>query len=380
MTTERKTELENLLRHVVAELDLTPSERDTVEKRYQTISEWLEDPKGTLAIYMPHIYPHGSFRLGTVVRPLGEQVEFDLDFVCRLKNGDGLDQETLRDLIGDRLKANGKWEGMITPKTRCWRLNYANEFHVDIMPAIKMPSTTNGGILITDRDYEDWKASNPRGYAEWFDRQMTPVRRNIRAGMMIKMAAEDLPDEDKIKTPLQRAIQILKRHRDIYFEKDQKDRPGSIILTTLAAKAYRQQESLIDTLLEVAEAMPTEIEYEQGFPVVSNPALLSENLAEKWKEHPQRLVKFEGWLDQLQADVRAFIVSDDKFALQRLMGEKFGNRVVNGAFEKRAAEMKFEEGQDRISVVSGSIAPVMSRPVPKHDFFGGCDASFAYRW
>jgi hypothetical protein len=62
------------------------------------------------------------------------------------------------------------------------------------------------------------------------------------------------------------------------------------------------------------------------------------------------------------------------------MGEKFGSHVVQGAFEKRAAEMKLEEGKGRISVLSGSIAAVATRPVPKHEFFGGCDASFSNRW
>lgn len=42
---------------------------------------------------------------------------------------------------------------------------------------------------------------------------------------------------------LQRIVQILKRHRDIMFNGDE-DKPISIIITTLASRAYRGETNL----------------------------------------------------------------------------------------------------------------------------------------
>lgn len=55
MALPQHTELEKLLRHVVTGLDLTPTEREMVESRYAYITEWLEDPSGSLTVYSPRI-------------------------------------------------------------------------------------------------------------------------------------------------------------------------------------------------------------------------------------------------------------------------------------------------------------------------------------
>jgi hypothetical protein len=50
---------------------------------------------------------------------------------------------------------------------------------------------------------------------------------------------KDVPNE-LVRTPLQRAVQILKRHRDVHFagNKLERHKPISMIITTLSAKIY----------------------------------------------------------------------------------------------------------------------------------------------
>ena len=43
-----------------------------------------------------------------------------------------------------------------------------------------------------------------------------------------KVSIEDVP-EWRVKTPLQRSVQILKRHRDIYFQQKPEVRPVSVL-------------------------------------------------------------------------------------------------------------------------------------------------------
>ena len=114
----------------------------------------------------------------------------------------------------------------------------------------KQPETA-----ITDKDKDaehyDWKSSNPKGYAEWFDERKQYAYRLIERKQRetlqknfseIYAKVEDVPDQ-LIKTPLQRVIQLLKRHRDIRFNgsPNEKDKPISMIITTLSANAYASE-------------------------------------------------------------------------------------------------------------------------------------------
>ena len=132
--------------------------------------------------------------------------------------------------------------------------------------------TTGGtGILITDTQHPPWLPSNPIGYADWFHTVMRTEWLEKRALLAEReMDVADVPDWT-VKTTLQRTVQALKRHRDIYFTDDLADRPASVIITTLAARAYRGGGSLYEMLLDVMAAMPTFVEQQNGVYVVSNP-------------------------------------------------------------------------------------------------------------
>ena len=111
---------------------------------------------------------------------------------------------------------------------------------------------TDTAIAITDRDdpnfrqvTEDWPHSNPKGYANWFRSKMREVfeARHRALALEARVSVEDIP-EHKVRTPLQSAIQILKRHRDVMFSERIDDKPLSIILTTLAAHSYQQEPTI----------------------------------------------------------------------------------------------------------------------------------------
>ena len=113
---------------------------------------------------------------------------------------------------------------------------------------------------------------NPIGYAEWFYVRMGPQVLQLREAMAKAASAsiEEIP-EWRVRTPLQRAVQLLKRHRDLRFSPDADDRPTSIIITTLAARAYSGQPQTYDALLQIVRAMPRYIENRDGKWWVANP-------------------------------------------------------------------------------------------------------------
>ena len=130
------------------------------------------------------------------------------------------------------------------------------------------------------------------------------------------------------KTPLQIAVQILKRHRDIYFQKDLDNRPVSIIITTLAALAYNNQADIYAALVDIVRDMPGKIEYKDGKWRVMNPVDPDENFADKWNEYPKRREAFLRWLSQVQIDFSTFTQQPTLNKTVESLVPVLGNRVA----------------------------------------------------
>jgi hypothetical protein len=193
---------------------------------------------------------------------------------------------------------------LLSERRRCWTLDYPGQFHLDILPAIPDADGENHDILITDTDLLRWQFSNPKNYAKWFFGQMDKVLTEAKAAMAKStgVSIEDVP-EWKVRTPLQRAVQLLKRHRDVLFEHDDECRPVSILITTLAASVYDGEKDIQTALIQLIRKMPEQILKRDGKWWVANPAHPDENFADKWNENPERRDAFLRWLARVLADL-----------------------------------------------------------------------------
>jgi hypothetical protein len=80
------------------------------------------------------------------------------------------------------------------------------------------------------------------------------------------------------------------------FANDQDNRPPSILITTLAARAYSGEEDLFTATRNAVSRMPEFIENRHGVWWVPNPAHEEENFADKWNECAERRIKFFSWV------------------------------------------------------------------------------------
>ncbi|MFW6114134.1 MAG: nucleotidyltransferase [bacterium] len=393
MISAEQRQLTSLLEQVAKALDIPDELFEEAVSKYEDVGNWLEEQDQNHGRREPQIYPQGSFRVGTVVRPISEKDEYDIDLVYeRDLRKSSTSQEQLEEETGEHLAVYVRYckeahrdVPSLASGRRCWTLNYPDHFHMDLLPAIPDDEGRLGftpqcatRILVTDRDLREWQHSNPIGYAEWFKSRMAIQFREKRAALaaeMAKAAAEDVP-EYKVKTPLQRAIQILKRHRDFHFQNDKDDRPVSIILTTLAAKAYNNQEDLVDALVTMVREMPNHIEtrIEAGKRVswVPNPVNDDENFADKWKEHPERETKFRAWLKKVDDDLTAALRGGGIHRVVDLLGISLRRSAVTKAAaaighstlrQRQAGSLKMASG-------TGMLGAVGNASVKEHTFYG----------
>ncbi|MEW4453057.1 nucleotidyltransferase [Bremerella sp. JC817] len=329
-----KEELSDFLRAVADDLDIPGHLYEDAVVKYTDVGEWLAQEDSELAQFDPDIFPQGSFRLGTMVRPINDSEEYDIDLVCHLKiRKENTTQKELKDRVGKRLKARDDIKEILIESRRCWVLDYPEPFHMDVLPVIPNVEQPPNGILLTDTELRLWQFSNPIDYAEWFKEQMKVVLMEKRAAYAkrYQMSIEEVP-EYEVKTPLQRVVQILKRHRDIYFKDDLQNRPISIIITTLAAKAYANQPDLYEALVSVATRMHEHIEKrDNGEWWVENPVEEGENFAHKWNEYPERREAFFNWLEKVRDDFVSASQTESLTKTAAALSPALGRNVVSRA-------------------------------------------------
>jgi len=389
---EKKTQFNQILLHIADALDISESQYKEVVEKYKAVGEWLDKKDSPLSLFSPEIYPQGSFNLGTVVKPATHEDKYDIDLVCQLGiSKDQTTQQQLKKMVGDRLKANKIYARMLdTEGRKCWTLEYADDakFHMDILPAISddfdwligldVPyEFAMHAICITDKDRwhldRDWPHSNPKGYAAWFRQRMIVAFETRKKFLAEQLRAniEEVPDY-KVKTPLQRAIQVLKRHRDIMFSNDPDEKPISIIITTLAAQTYNNETNLYDALVSVVNGMPGHIKSRNGVLWVPNPVDPGENFADKWQEHPDRAAKFRKWLVQVGKDITAALEYQGIHEIAHALKPAFGEKALNDAMVTYGEKIKKhrQNGRLKMAAGTGTLGAVGQTDVRNHTFYG----------
>lgn len=404
MLTEEQNQFNEIFTELGVNLDITETQYNTAVSSYQAVGNYLAKDDSSLKDYKPTIKPQGSFLLGTMVKPIKKDDEFDLDVVCTLSSiPQNWVQYNLKNKVGTRLKENSVYENMIEKEgRRCWTLKYSDslKFHMDILPALiangyhtmlekamiasEFTDYDNISIRITDKkdsnyfsdsNPNNWLKSNPFGYAKWF---FDKTYLGIEKGIKIAEAIDPLPKYQKNKSPLQRAIQILKRHRDIMFEGDE-NKPISIIITTLAAKAYQKETDLITTITNIVEQIPNLIEEQYDsdlgkfIKVIPNPVNREENFADKWVEKTQLQTNFYKWLEKIKLDISNIEKSRGPNEIKKSFNV-FGKEIVEESFANLAKNVfaLSKAGKLTMKTTSGILgtSSINSTNVPGHNFHG----------
>jgi hypothetical protein len=373
--------LSMLLDGAVEVLDVSPELQDVAVENYEAVGSWLAEN----CAYPIRIYPQGSFRIGTVVRPHGGTGEYDIDLVCLLEIAkENISQTELKEYVGGLLSGYMAWkrrEGhgdgpkTCAPRRRCWTLGYPDlGFHLDVLPTIPDFEHPPTRILLTDKELYRWQRSNPIGYAHWFrSRSVELQRRLAEAAMKRHVNVADVP-EWTVRTILQRVAQVLKWHSMQRFARDPDNRPPSILITTLAARAYRGQEDLLTATREVLAEMPNHIENRHGRWWVANPAHEQENFADKWNEFPERREAFFAWHHDIAAVLEELVQLEGEglHVVASRMSEAFSAVPVHLAAQRYGDTLRqqTETGTLRMSTAGLLTSSGVGPTVRGHTFYG----------
>jgi hypothetical protein len=373
--------ISQLLRDTVSELDIPPDLRAAATREYERVGNWLAAHADGGAGWV--VYPQGSFLLNTVVLPFGTD-EYDVDTVCRREiDKHATTQAKLKGEVGDVLSNYIAAHRHLTDgpvgrkeRNRCWTLRYHRSlrFHLDVLPGVPNAEALPTGILITDRELREWQRSDPLAFAGWFKRQAESefVAKRARLAEAAHTPPQEIP-EWEVKTTLHRVVQVLKLHRNEHFRDDLDARPASILITTLAAHAYRGEQELYDALVQAVELMPDYITQTANGFWVPNPVEPRENFADRWRDQPELAREFFGWLARLGEDLRDAATQRGIDKVAARLQESFGADPVEKAVDRLgdAYRRTREAGALNLAPVTGVLATGRGLRVRDHGFHGG---------
>lgn len=373
----KRMEIEDLIK----KLDLTPAMYKNAKEKYDALKEFLKDKDENI-----EFYPHGSFMLGTTVRPYKEQKErnYDLDSICLFdKRKNETTPNELRTQLKDLLESTEIYNSKLDIYERCITINYADygsiSFNIDVVPSAIAtddtkkqmicdgcsPEYVNTAIEVAevneDKPYK-WISSNPQAYVKWFEEINEPFaneyrierkRRIFESNKELYSSEEDVPEYFN-KSSLQMAIQLLKRARDVYFSRIGKEdlKPISAIISTIVLDTAKRglipySADVIEVITIVLNELKTYSKYQQlseekfkelyeSKVTISkkgskwemwNPVNPKDNLVDKWNREEDCAKLFFKWVSKLDKTILE-ILDENNINYERTIGNILGNRIV----------------------------------------------------
>lgn len=137
------------------------------------------------------------------------------------------------------------------------------------------------------------------------------------------------------------AIQLLERHRDVYFStRNDEHKPISMIITTLMAKCYEGENNLYDFICKALTSLESHIKQTADRKYyIGNPVMSVENFADKCNETPQQAVEFFDWVKQAYIDFTNLEEINTYTALEKAFKELFAQKPVDRLMQRYSTEL-----------------------------------------
>jgi len=203
---------------------VTPTEvqREFLRKQWNDLADHLKEKLAGWG-YPVSTWLQGSYKYGTLIRPVHAGEEYDVDvgiyFSWSAQDTNvSPTAEQLRDWVQSDLLAYKKLNDDVKeitepPKERCSRAVYEQQFHIDTPTYHLDPITDIRRLACLSGN---WEPSDPKALYKWFKDVVGPESRE----------------------QLRRLIRYLKGWAAVAFVDTAEARPSSILLTVLASEAF----------------------------------------------------------------------------------------------------------------------------------------------
>ena len=318
------------------EVDLNKSRMDRLETGVGGVTGYLKD---NLPGYQT-MERQGSYALGTLIKPVDENDEYDADIQIVMNPNPKWEPKDYVLEVNRTLGNNQTYADKRRLKTRCVTVDYAGDFHLDVVPRV----TIKGRHYVCNRQDNKFEETDGNGYREWFNEKDRITGGNLRKAV--------------------RLLKYLRDHKNSFTAK-------SILLTTLAGNTIKESDqgtaavsTVVDTLETVLSRMNDYLQRHPNMPKIRNPVLTTEDFNRHWDQ--RRYANFRNRIQSYAQTVKqAKAEQSDEGALklwQELFGESFGRGSGSGNSSGGSAGNRSSQ---RSRPSAPAVAPAASIPVAR---------------
>lgn len=296
-------------------VNLSDARMTQLNDRTIAITNFLQSGDDAFASNFIDVLPQGSYAHRTIINPVRANDEFDADLLLYINEVEGWEAEDYVQELYTVFRASSTYRDMVSRHDRCVKVDYANEFHIDVVPYMER----HDQHYITNRAENRFELTNPEGYNEWLDE-----RNRLASGRLIKV------------------IRLMKYLRDFKDTFSCKSVIFSILLgnSVSDASAWGDDSLYPDVptaLKNIVGELDDYLQANETMPSIDDPSEPTENFNHRWNQDEYanfrtKINVYRGWIDD------AFDETDpeeSKVKWRRLFGEKFGTYSTD---VKKAAE------------------------------------------
>ncbi len=393
--------LDTLLADVAIRIQLSATDYGKAQSRNRVINDHLERESSPLRGRVKLLYPQGSMAIGATIASRLRTDEFDIDAMAELAIPADTSAQVALDLLfrSVRGEPGSRYYDMVERRTRCVTIHYADRMHIDVTPSVlRLGESARTSVLFHHKPDDPREPTyrllgNPWGFAAWFKEQ-TP-QDHAFAAVFAKRAAiwesEVLAKRvDAVPVPAQEGalekakavivLQLLKRWRNVQYDRRNGRRPPSVMMSKLVADAANHTETIFQELEIQARHMRQVIgaahDTRQKVNVI-NPRCESDILTDRWPTSLDEQELFVRDIDRLIAKLKE-LPRSDLGRMRGILTELFGENPTGPVFESYNRQLGESIASGRSMYLPGSgrvlaasaATPAQAVATPTHTFFG----------
>ena len=243
----------------------------------------------------------GSYGLKTIIKPVNNH-EYDADMLLYMAFDVGKEPKDYINDVYNCLKENGNYEDKVHRKTRCVYIDYAGDFHLDLVPCITLGEQPN----ICNNKENCFEKTDGTGYRDWFNDKTRITNGNLKR--------------------VTRLLKFLRDHKQNFSVK-------SILLTTLIGNSVYASDQGNENFKDIPASLKTIsnrinsfLQRNSSMPEICNPVLSTEYFTRHWDQDKYR--NFRKMFDLYTSKInKAFDAKDHNTSVKKwreLFNDKFG--------------------------------------------------------
>ena len=316
------------------EVNLNPARITLLDERTETITGFIKVSE-LFEVIFKDIIAQGSYAHKMIIKPVQDTDEFDADVLLYIDEVEEWEPKDYVQKLYEAFRGSSTYRNMVSRKTRCVTITYANDFHMDVVPFIER----HGKKYVTNRHDNTFELTDPEKFTEWLDDKNRITKHHFVKVMRLLKYLRDYKQTFSVKSIILSSI------------------VGNLVNDAALLEDANCYDDVPTTLYTIMKKLKSYVNDNILMPTISDPGETGENFGDRWEQ--------DGWdvfrtkmLYYADKIIDAFEENDKEKSIikwQNVFGTEFKKSETKLISEKRSL-VAFDNTEQQISDMGIALA------------------------